>query len=162
MLRQSHGKPLRERKARRQGDGFERHVQLGFGWSLAALPGDPIEDFSEPGLEPPKPEVRVPMHGAMERGEVPLMMDERLTSLPMTRAPMSEMTKQEAKELFATIQAPELFRKPPSSTDSWQELRGGWVVKYHKKMRKRSFHPLHRGSGAPPTTLHAWRMTIQF
>ena len=36
-------------------------------------------------------------------------------------------------------------------------------MRYHKKMRKRSFHPLHRGSGAPlPTTLHPWRMTIQF
>ena len=132
-------------------------MQLGFGWSPAALPDDPIEDFSEPGLEPPKPEVRV------ERGEVPLMMDERPTSLPMTRAPTAEMTKQEAKELFATIQGHELFRRPPSSADSWQELRGGWAVRYHKKMRKWSFHPLHRGSGAPlPTTLHPWRMTIQF
>ena len=82
-------------------------MQLGFGWSPAALPDDPIEDFSEPGLEPPKPEVRV------ERGEVPLMMDERPTSLPTTRAPMAEMTKQEAKELFATIQGHELLRKPP-------------------------------------------------
>ena len=68
------------------------------------------------------------MHGAMERGEVPLMMDERLTSLPMTRAPNVEMTKQEAKELFATIQGHLLFRKPPSSAYSWQELRvmDGW------------------------------------
>ena len=91
----------------------ERHVQLGFGWSPAALPDDPIEDFSEPGLEPPKPEVQVRMHGAMELGEVPLVMDERPTSLPTTRAPMAEMTKQEAKELFATIQGHELLRKPP-------------------------------------------------
>ena len=111
MFRQSHGKPSQERQARRQGDGSERHVQLGFGWSPTALPDDPIEDFSEPGLELPKPEVRVPMHGAMERGEVPLMMDERPTSLPMTRAPNAEMAKQEAKELFATIHV--LFRKPP-------------------------------------------------
>ena len=65
MLWQSHGKPSQERQARRQGDGSERHVQLGFGWSPAALPDDPIQDFLEPGLEPPKPEVRVPMHGAM-------------------------------------------------------------------------------------------------
>ena len=95
MLRQSHGKPSQERQA------------------LAAIRDDPIEDFSEPGLEPPKPEVQVRMHGAMELGEVPLVMDERPTSLPTTRAPMAEMTKQEAKELFATIQGHELLRKPP-------------------------------------------------
>ena len=106
MLRQSHGKPSQERQARRQGDGSERHVQIGFGWSPAALPDDPIEDFSEAGLEPPKPEVWTPMHGAMERGEVPLMMG----------APMAG--HQEAKELFATIQGHELFRKPSSSADS--------------------------------------------
>ena len=94
-------------------------MQLGFGWSPAALPDDPIEDFSEPGpgLEPPKPEVRV------ERGEVPPMMGERPTSLPMTRAPTAEMTKQEAKARAPWWMGGEVSQEdeefPPSSSGEW-------------------------------------------
>ena len=37
------------------------------------------------------------------------------------------------------------------------------MIRYHRKTRKRAFHPLHRGKGAPtPTDLIPYRMTVQF
>ena len=42
-------------------------------------------------------------------------------------------------------------------------MHAGWMIRYHRKTRKRAFHPLHRGKGAPtPTDLIPYRMTVQF
>ena len=50
----------------------------------------------------------------------------------------------------------------PRRTDG-MKMHAGWMIRYHRKTRKRAFHPLHRGKGAPtPTDLIPYRMTVQF
>ena len=106
--------------------------------------------------------MRAPLPIAMGSEDGPMVMDGRPTTLPSTGA-TAEVTIEEARVLFKAVQGHEIFKKPPSTADSWHEMNGGWIIRYHRKTRKRAFHPLHRGTGAPtPSDLIPYRMTVQF
>ena len=106
--------------------------------------------------------MRAPPPMAMGSEDGPMVMDGRPTTLPSTRA-TAEVTIEEARVVFKAIMGHEIFKKPPSTLDSWHEMNGGWIIRYHRKTRKRGFHPLHRGKGAPiPSDLIPYRMTVQF
>ena len=106
--------------------------------------------------------MRAPPPMAMGSDDGPMVMHGRPTTLPSTRV-TAEVTIEEARVVFKAIMGHEIFKKPPSTLDSWHEMNGGWIIRYHRKTRKRGFHPLRRGKGAPiPSDLIPYRMTVQF
>ena len=56
-----------------------------------------------------------------------------------------------------------LHPPPQGSTDKWEVglLQQGWLVRHHKKSRKRLFVPVHQSIPIDPTTLGTERITVR-
>ena len=56
----------------------------------------------------------------------------------------------------------ERFMSMPMGQDKWLQTQEGLVIRTHCKARRRSFHPLHRSTPVPVSTLRAVRYTVVF
>ena len=58
--------------------------------------------------------------------------------------------------------APEFQTLPMGAKDRWMQLRGGWWVKSHAKLRIKTFHPLHSRTPFQLEEINAERYTVYF
>ena len=102
--------------------------------------------------------------------EMPKLLDLSLQGSPVSRPRLKAMASPAAQvETFpmgAELLALDLFQEPPQgSSDYWKNLQLGgrsFWIKYHRKLRWQSLHPLHRKSPKSGLELQPERMQIRY